>query len=71
LRARANGQRNAIFYCIKLSHDVYLEIMEKVKAKDFIGAGIIVTTALDCRDNTKLTEINKKLSEVMKLRGYI
>lgn len=71
LRAKANEHRNAVFYCIKLNRRVYLEIIEKLKEKDFIGAGTIVTTALDCRDNSRLTDINKKLAEVIKLKGYL
>lgn len=71
IRASVNFHRNAVFYFIKLHRDVYLEIMGKVKEKDFIGAGIIVTIALDCRDNTRLTDINRKLVEIKKLRGYL
>ena len=71
LRAKANSHRNAVFYIIELNADVYLEIMGKIENKDFIVAGAIVTTALDCRDGSRLTDINKKLVEIKKLRGYL
>jgi hypothetical protein len=46
LRAKANSHRNAVFYIIELNSDVYLKIMEKVQYKDFIGAGIIISSIL-------------------------
>ena len=57
IRAKANSQRNAVFYFVKLSNDDYLKFIEKVKEKDFIEAGIIITNILDYRDKSKLTDI--------------
>lgn len=71
IRASANYQRNAVFYFIRLDVDDYRKIMEKVRTNDFIEAGIIITNILDYRDKSKLTDINQKLAEIKKLRGYL
>jgi hypothetical protein len=69
LRAKANGHRNAVFYIIKLNSDIYSEVMDYIKNKDYISAGTIITAILDIRDDTSLTQINEKLQEIRKLRG--
>ena len=71
LRAKANSHRNAVSYIIKLNIDIYSEVTSHIKNKDFISAGTIITAILDIRDNTNMTQVNEKLREIKKLRGYI
>lgn len=70
IRAQANPQRNAVFYSIKLHKETVIQITDLIAGQDFRGAGDILTLILDCRDKSRLTDINKKLRDIQKIRGY-
>lgn len=47
LRSKANYQRDATFYFLKLNKDVYLNVMNKVKDSDFIIARKLIEKFID------------------------
>lgn len=74
LRSKANLQRNAINYCLDFTDEEIDKINNLIEAKtekSFIEAGTIVTEKFDSLNNTSYTEINKKLYEIYKIRGYL
>jgi len=74
LRSKVNQQRNAISFCLDFTDEEIDKINSLIKVKteeSFIEAGIIVTEKLDSINKTFHTEINKKLYEIHKLKGYI
>ena len=70
LRAGFNTQRNAIVFKIFLSKFNIKKIKALINKKKYVKAGEIITKILDISNKTKLTQINKKLQEIYKLRGY-
>ena len=74
LRAKANPQRNAIYYCLDFTDNEIEKINNLIYSREkqaFIEAGTIVTKKLDSLNKIFHTETNKKLHEIYKLRGYI
>lgn len=71
LRAKFNPQRNAVAYKIELPDADIKKIVKLIGQGLFVEAGQIVTRYLDSANGTKLTEINKHLQTIQKLRGYL
>jgi len=74
IRAKANPQRNAVFFCLDFTDeeiDKINNLIESYTMQSFIEAGIIVTEKLDSINKTFHTQTNKKLYKIYKIRGYI
>ena len=72
LRARFNAQRNAQCYCLDLTSSEINKINEIIKDRkreSFIEAGKIITKKIDETKGTDLTEVNRQLLKMHKLRG--
>jgi len=71
LRAKANPQRNAIVYVLDFTEEETLPIIDLIGKQEFVEAGKIITKKLDAITNSKNTEVNEKLQEIYKIRGYL
>lgn len=71
LRAQLNPQRNTVVYKIELPDIEIEKIKILLKEGQFVKAGQIVTRYLDSANGTKLTEKNKHLQVVRRIKGYL
>jgi len=74
LRAKANPQRNAIYYCLDFTDEEIEKINNLLKEKteqSFVETGMIVTEKLDSLNKTSYTKTNKELYKIYKLRRYL
>lgn len=71
IRAKLNPQRNAINYCLDFTDGEIKVINRLITQKKYVVAGEFVSKKYDAINKTRTTEVNAKLYEVYKIRGYL